>query len=147
MEIDRFEKFYQHNLGALKSIQVLKTKNMEKYGLTGTHTICLRVLYDHSGGLTKSEITALCEIDKAQITRIVNDLLKKEYVYADGPNKAYNKRFFLTEKGRTITDEINDKVRQINTFVSKDIPNEDIESFYRVFGCINEKLKIAEDKF
>ena len=147
MEIDRFERFNQHYLGALKSIQSLKVKHMEKYGLTGTHTMCLRHLCENGNGLTKGEIASLCDIDKAQITRIVNELIKKEYVTSDTSQRAYNRRFFLTDMGRKITDEINEKIIEINTFVSGDISDEDIEHFYKIFGRINKNLKIAETKF
>ncbi len=147
LEIDRFERFSHNVIGAIKSLQALKVKHMEKYGLSGTHTICLRLLCDNEEGLTKGEISSRCEIDKAQITRIVNELLSKGYVHADNSQRAYNRKFFLTEKGRRMTDEINAKVKQINTYVSEDISDEDIERFYDVFERINEKLRMAETKF
>ena len=120
---------------------------MAKYGLSGTHTICLRQLFENPQGLTKSEIADFCDIDKAQITRIVGELIEKEYVSADASKKAYNRKFFLTEKGKNITNEINDIVVAINRYVSEDIPMEEIKRFYATFEVINEKLKHSEEDF
>ncbi len=145
MEGDSFERFGQMVSGASKSLQRLKSRQMSKYGLTGTHTICLRQLYENPLGLTKSEIADNCDIDKAQITRIVKELMEKQYVCADTTKKAYNRKFFLTEQGRNITDEINDIVDSIVRYVNMEIPKEDIEQFYSVFEQINEKLKKSED--
>lgn len=130
---------------ASKSLQRLKSKYMSKYGLTGTHTICLRQLYDNPLGLTKSEIAENCDIDKAQITRIVNDLIENDYVCADTTKKAYNRKFFLTEKGKIITDEINGIVDAIVKYVNVEIPKSDLEKFYSVFEQINQKLKKSEE--
>ena len=120
---------------------------MSKYGLSGTHTICLRQLYENPTGLTKSEIADFCEIDKAQITRIMGELIDKEYVSADASKKAYNRKFFLTDKGKKITHEINDMVVAINQYVSSDIPADDIGHFYSVFETINKKLKDYDENF
>ena len=118
---------------------------MSRYGLSGTHTICLRQLYENEAGLTKSEIADCCDIDKAQITRIVGELMEKGYVSADETRKAYNRKFFLTEDGKRITNEINEVVVIINRYVSEDIPMEDIKHFYATFEFINGKLKDYEE--
>lgn len=147
MTKDRFELFNQMVTGASKTLQRLKIKNMEKYGLTGAHTIFLRLLYENPKGLTKSEMAENCDVDKAQITRIVNDLIEREYVRADGPERAYKKRFILTEAGQKVVDEINKLVLDINEYVSGGLERSDIEGFYRVFETINRRLKDAEEVF
>ena len=130
-----------------KTINRMKSRYMSRYGLSGTHTICLRQLFDNQSGLTKSEIADCCDIDKAQITRIIGELMEKGYVGADTSKKAYNRKFFLTENGKKITNEINEVVVAINRYVSTDIPIEDIKRFYATFEIINEKLKDYEEDF
>ena len=120
---------------------------MEKYGLASTHTICLRLLYDNSCGLTKKEISDNCDMDKSQISRIVSDLINKGYVSSDTSGKTYNHRFFLSEEGKRITEEINSIVLQVNSFVSGSISDDDIEKFYSVFETINQGLRCAEEIF
>ena len=147
MKGENFERFGQKLSEASKSLHRLKTKYMSKYGLTSTHTSCLRQLYINRDGLTKSEIADNCEIDKAQITRIVSELIAKGYASSDDSSKAYNRKFFLTERGIEITEEINGIVIRIVDFVSGDIPNDDIERFYAIFERINNKLKDSEEYF
>ena len=147
MERDRYELFHQMISNASKTINRLKTKYMSRYGLSGTHTICLRHLYENPEGLTKSEISDYCDIDKAQITRIIGELIEKECVSSDESKKTYNRKFFLTEKGKNITNDINNMVISINHYVSADIPVEDIRHFYSVFEKINDKLKNSEEEF
>ena len=144
---DNFERFAQMLSNASKSIFRLKSKCMSKYGLSSTHTLCLRSLYENSEGMTKSEIAECCYIDKAQITRIMSELVQNDYVTADTSRRAYNRKFFLTEKGLKITEEINQTVEAVVEYVNKDIPKEDIEHFYAVFEAINKKLKSSEEYF
>jgi DNA-binding MarR family transcriptional regulator len=132
---------------ASKTINRLKGKYMSRYGLSGTHTICLRQLFENEAGLTKSEIADCCDIDKAQITRVVNELITKGYAVSDESKRAYNRKFFLTEKGRAIAEEINGIVLRVVEFVSGDIPTAEIESFYAIFERINNKLKDSEEYF
>ena len=108
MEKDRFELFNQKIVSAQKSIQRIKGKHMEKYGLASTHTICLRLLYDNPCGLTKKEISDNCDMDKSQISRIVSELTGKGYAISDNTGKTYNHRFFLTDEGRRIKTTIGD---------------------------------------
>ena len=143
---DNFEHFAQMLSTASKSIFRLKSKCMSKYGLSSTHTLCLRSLYENSEGLTKSEIADNCQIDKAQITRIMGELVEKDYVSSDS-RKTYNCKFFLTESGMQITEEINETVDAIVKYVNSEIPKEDIEHFYSVFEAINKKLKSSEEYF
>ena len=143
---DNFERFAQMLSTASKSIFRLKSKCMSKYGLSSTHTLCLRSLYENSEGLTKSEIADNCQIDKAQITRIMGELVEKDYVKSD-TRKTYNCKFFLTEIGVKITEEINETVDAIVKYVNSEIPKEDIEHFYSVFEAINKKLKSSEEYF
>ena len=144
---DNFERFAQMLSTASKSIFRLKSRCMSKYGLSSTHTLCLRSLYENAGGMTKSEISDYCDIDKAQITRIMGELVDKGYVVADKSMRAYNRKFLLTEEGLAITEEINGTVETVVKYVNQDIPKEDIEHFYAVFEAINEKLKSSEEYF
>ena len=147
MAVDSFERFGLMLSNASKSLYRLKSRCMAKYGLSSTHTVCLRKLYENSEGLTKSEIADSCDIDKAQITRIMGELIEKNYVVDDSSKKTYNRKFFLTELGRKITDEINGTVEDVVRYVNENIPKEDVEHFYTVFGTINEKLKDSEEYF
>ena len=146
MEQDRFDEFYYHASCALKSIQKLKNKAMIPIGLASAHTMCLRHLYAAPDGLTRTRLVHLCDIDKAQVSRIINELCARGYVIeTDDESINYKKRLKLTPMGKDIAEEINVLVLKVNTYVSKDFTEEEITTFYRVFDVICERLKESED--
>jgi len=145
LEQDRFDRFNHLTSCAIKSIQKLKVMGMLPFGLTGAHTMCLRHLYNFPDGLTRTKLVRLCDIDKAQVSRIINDLCSKGYVIeTENDNINYRKRLKLTPLGKDTTEEINRKVLRVNEFVSADIPDEQLEVFYETLNIICENLKSAE---
>ena len=145
MEQDRFDRFNLLTSGAIKSIQKLKVMGMLPFGLTGAHTMCLRHLYNYPDGITRTKLVRLCDIDKAQVSRIINDLCSKGYVIeTENDNINYRKRLKLTPMGKDTTEEINRKVLRVNEFVSADIPEEQLAIFYETLNTICENLKAAE---
>ena len=146
MEQDRFDNFYYHASCALKSIQKLKNKAMIPIGLASAHTMCLRHLYAAPDGLTRIRLVHLCDIDKAQVSRIINELCARGYVIeTEDESINYKKRLKLTPMGKDIAEEINALVLKINTYVSRDFTDEEVDVFYRVFDVICERLKESED--
>ena len=145
MEKDRFDQFSHYTSCATKSINKLKIMGMIPFGLTGAHTMCLRHLYNSPDGLTRTKLVRLCDIDKAQVSRIINDLCAKGYVIeTENENINYRKRLKLTPMGKDTTEEINRKILRVNDFVSGDIPEEQLKNFYQTLDQICEKLKLAE---
>lgn len=140
-----FETFNGMIGSAMKSIEKIKNRGMSEYGLTGTHTICMRRLFEEPAGLTRTQLANRCGVDRAQITRVIGELLSKEYVIEIGEGSHYRKKCVLTEKGREITNEINDLVDRVLFHVSGQIPQERLAVFYETLYEICENLKSAED--
>lgn len=144
MEQDRLDEFMTLIVGASRCVTKLKSRYMSRYGLGSTHTMCIRKLYSSKAGLTRTQISDSCELDKAQVSRIIGELAEKDFV-SEGPGSSnYKRRVVLTAEGKRIAEEINDIVLQINTYVSEEIPDEEIEIFYKVFERIYNNLKTAE---
>ena len=144
MKQDRFLRFSTLLNETQKSLARLKFLQMETYGLGSAHTVCIRILQNNPNGVTKSELTKLCCVDKAQISRVVGDLLEKKYVSVSTPERNYRQKYALTEDGRRVADEIAQKTLEINQFVSQNIPEEQIDSFYKTFDIICQRLNSAE---
>ena len=140
-----FESFNGLVGNAMKSLEKLKSKGMEEYGLSGTYTLCLRQLYATPEGMTRTQLAHMCGVDRAQITRVIGELIAKELVLESEGASNYRKKCVLTEKGREVTAEINTLVARINRFVSGDIPQERLEIFYETLNEICENLKKAEE--
>ena len=146
LETDRFNRFCSLLCGATKSIQKLKSKYMTHYGLTSAHTMCIRYLDASIDGLTRMELAEMCDIDKAQISRTVNELCAKGYLTeTESENNNYRKRLKLTPMGKDTADEINKAIKEIHAFVSKDLDEEQLMTFYTTFDLICTRLKQAEE--
>ena len=140
-----FEAFNGLIGNASKSLEKLKAKGMGEYGLSGTYTLCLRQLYTAPQGMTRTQLSHRCGVDRAQITRVIGELIEKELVAELGNGANYRKKCVLSDKGREVTTSINDLVTKINTFVSGNIPKERLELFYETLTEICENLKKAEE--
>ena len=140
-----FETFSNLLNTTTKSLDKLKSKGMEEYGLSGTHTLCMRQLYDFPDGLTRAELSQRLGVDRAQMTRVISQLIDKGFVVQTEHSSVYRRKCVLTEKGVSATAEINQLVAKINEFVSGDIPPERLQIFYETFSAICENLKKSEE--
>lgn len=140
-----FEAFNALLGNTLKSLEHLKAKGMGEFGLSGMHTLCVRNLYENPEGLTRTELSRRCGVDRAQITRVIGELLAKGVVFEKGGSSNYRKKCLLTEEGRRTAGEIDDLIQRINTFVSGDIEPERLRIFYETLHEICRNLKQAEE--
>ena len=140
-----FESFNGLIGNASKSLEKLKAKGMGEYGLSGTYTLCLRQLYASPDGMTRTQLAHSCGVDRAQITRVIGELIEKELVIELGSGANYRKKCVLSDKGQSLTADINTLVTKINAFVSGNIPTERLNIFYETLNEICENLKKAEE--
>ena len=147
MDKDRFILFSTLLNDAQKSIARIKQKKMDQYGLGSSHTICMCFLAECPEGVTKTELAKLCAVDKAQISRVVADILEKNYVRISNPECNYRQKYVLTEQGAIVAAEMKQIILDINNFVSHNITNEQIDNFYETLKTICGNLKKAEKNF
>ena len=140
-----FEAFSALLGATMKSLEHLKSKAMGEYGLSGMHTLCLQKLYEVPEGLTRTELSRRCGVDRAQITRVIGELLDKGVAFEVGGSSNYRKKCALTEEGRAIAAQIDVLIKRINSFVSGDIEPERLKNFYETLREICQNLKQAED--
>ncbi len=130
---------------ANKSLDRLKLKGMGKYGLAGIHLLCMRQLYNSEEGLTRAELASRLSVDRAQVTRIIGELLLDGFATESAKGTRYRKKCNLTEKGIAAIEDANERVDRIVKFINKDIPPQELEAFYRTLEEICTKLKTAEE--
>ena len=130
---------------ANKSLDKLKLKGMEKYGLAGIHLLCMRQLYNAPKGLTRAELTNRLSVDRAQVTRIIGELLADGFAAEVGNSSGYRKKCVLTEKGIEAIEDANARVDKIVSFVNQDIDPTQLKNFYATLHEICDRLKAAED--
>lgn len=140
---NRFETFITTMNQINRSIQIIKNREMGKYGLKGTHVMCLYQLKQHVEGLTATELATLCGEDKAAISRSLAKIESKgmiSFTDVEG-RKRYRTVITLTEQGRNVCDQISQKIDELLQTYSNGISDEDREVFYRVFTVIADNLQ------
>ena len=120
---------------------------MRDYGLGSAHTICMRILSENTKGLTQNEISKKSDVDKAQTSRVLGELVDKGYVFATDTDKIYNKIYRLTDVGMVIAKDIDRRVTEICNYVSGDIPDADMEAFYITLEKISNRILASEKVF
>ncbi len=142
MERDLFDLFAARFGTVNKSLQKVIHREMDVYGLGSAHTICLRQLHKHADGLTQNELSKYCCVDKAQISRVINDLVAKDYVEIGEGAKAYNRRFHLSENGADIAAKINGRIDALLEFVCSKLSEEEISGFFETLDKLDAKFSL-----
>ena len=132
MRSNRFEIFSTSVGQLVKSVTALKSRKMAKYGLKGTGALCLCQILESESGLTATELRRLGEIDKAQVSRCMNELSDKGLVYLDEQEgRKYKQKYRLTSYGDMVARDVQKTVDLLQGAVRKGISQEELEAFYR----------------
>lgn len=95
--VSRFEQFSSVISTIYRHIQIIERNEMEKLGLKGVFVQYLELLHRHPEGITSAQICEICILDKAAVSRTVNEMESKGLVYREGTS--YRARIKLTEEG------------------------------------------------
>lgn len=142
MQEDRFELFDVSVSLICKSIQKIKSEKMLSYGLKGSHVLFMVQLGKKEEGLTPSELSEAGHMDKAQISRVVAELMQKGFITKNSTRQGqkYKNRLTLTETGKKVVKELNEFIAKSLNYVSGSIPKADLDIFYRTLFTISDNL-------
>ena len=142
MQGNRFEIFFPAILQLAKTVQHLKSRKMSEYGLKGTNALCLcHILDSKDEGLTATELARVCDIDKAQVSRCMAELVEKNYIYRhDVEGRRYKQKYRLTEAGRVVAEDIDNTAKRVQKTLRKGLGAEDLDHFYRTLNKICENF-------
>lgn len=138
LEQERFEDFSSLISSIHGSIQKLKTRYTAQLGLKAVHVFWIYLLRAHPEGMSAAELASAGQSNRSLVSREIDDLFKKGIVYTQdgGDKRRYGWKLMLTDKGRELADIISAAVADIQDTVSRNIPREDLESFYRVLKTL-----------
>lgn len=140
MKNNRYEIFSSAISQLLKAMQLLKSRKMAQYGLKGTTCMCMIQILRSENGLTAGELAEQGEIDKAQVSRCVSELIEQGYIFRDERDgRRYKQKYRLTECGREVAEDVNRHLYDVQECINKGISEEDLAAFYRVLDafCAN----------
>lgn len=149
MSENRFEVFSTFIARINKSLQKIKAKAMEPFGLKSSHVMCLFFLQQSESGLTIAEISELSELDKGAVSRAMSELQKLGYVSRPGAedSKKYRVKLSLTETGHALSEKMNliidDSVKKAGLGLSE----ENRRVFYSGLALICSNLQALAESY
>ena len=148
MESERFVPFVLYTERISKNIKRLADAKMEPYGIRSAQIMCILQLAKSEEGLSSAELSRVCGVDKAFVSRITSELMEKNYISRDiGPKQGkYKTKFLLTDEGVKIYNVMNDIINQFIQKTSKNTPVKKLETFYEVLNSIDTELDKITNK-
>lgn len=141
MSDERFVKFTALILDINRSIQRIKSEEMEEFALNCVHVNILFQLDRNKGGLSQAELVKLCGEDKAYISRSVASLVERGIVtVGEGGSKKYNAVVKLTECGADLAARTVDKAVRAVKAGSAGLTDADRDVFYKCLERVAENL-------
>lgn len=147
MSKNRFELFSTSVAYLVKALQFLKNRKMSEYDLKGSTCLCLCQIYENEQGLTALDLVQMGDIDKAQVSRCMSELMRKGLVYREEcRGRKYKQKYLLTEQGRMAARDIFDTTTRIQEITEYGIAQEELATFYRVLDRMCENLGDLKDR-
>jgi DNA-binding MarR family transcriptional regulator len=140
-----------------RNIQRLKSKSMKLYGLGSSDMACIMTLKQNPDGLTSTELSRECHVDKALVSRTVKKLLEMNIIAYETPRLpkfsaedkkkgilrrgAYRIRLKLTEQGNDMVDNLYDIAAKAAAYATDDIDAAEMNKFIQTLTAINERFR------
>ena len=142
LEQERFEEFSALISSVHGNIQKLKTRYTTQLDLKAVHVFWLYLLRAHPEGMSASELAAAGQSNRSLVSREIDELFDKGIIFTqdNGDKRRYGWKLMLTDKGRQLADAISAVVTDIQNTVSRDIPEEDLITFYRTLRTLADGL-------
>jgi DNA-binding MarR family transcriptional regulator len=140
---DRFESFALTIAELNRSVQRIKPQEMARFGLKGSHTMCLYTLGKHPEGLTSAQLAALCKEDKAAISRTLAQLEERKLVRVQQQNGKieYRALLFLTQDGHSVVEQMSQAVEAALQAGGAGLTDWERQTFYQALARIDANLK------
>lgn len=132
--IHRFEEFTSNISLAYKYIIKIKACEMSEFGLKAANVTCLFFLGKYEDGLNAGELCELCMEDKAGVSKSLAFLKEKGYVEQKDEGKKYRSKYVITQSGKKVYAEIEEKIDRIVKKVGEGIDDEERKVFYRTLS-------------
>lgn len=140
---NRFEIFSTSVTHLVKTLQMLKSRKMAQYDLKGTTCLCLCQILASESGLTASELSAKGDIDKAQVSRCMTELIEKGFAYREERSgRRYKQKYLLTDTGRVAARDIVKTTNCIQDIAENGLSDEELATFYRVLDQMCENFEM-----
>lgn len=145
--VSRFEQFSASIACIYRCVQKIERVEMAKYGLKGPHAQCLLAMRHNPDGITAGQLCALCDKDKAAISRTVAELEREGLVerWMKGGIR-YRAQLKLTEQGEAAAAQVEQQVKLAVEKAGEGMSDAQRVTFYQVLDLIADNLMTICEK-
>ena len=144
--VDRFAQFVAGISCINRCIQKIERDVMVHYGLKGPHAQYLIAMSRYPDGVTATQLTSLCEKDKAAVSRAVSELEKSGLLHRASEGNSYRAMLTLTAQGKTAAEQLIHQAEIAVEQAGHGLTDETRATFYSAFNLIASNLqRISED--
>jgi len=139
---ERYDIFTSLITNINRTIQKIKSVEMEKLGLKGKQVQIIFHLYNKIDGLSITKLSMFCDEDKAAVSRVVKELEGQGYVFVEnGGKQKYRNPIKLTESGKEIGKYVVEQIEQLLEMAGEGIQENDRKILYDNLSKINLNLQ------
>ena len=139
---NRFEQFTTAISQINKSVQRIKSAEVNSYGLKANHVMILFQLKKNPAGLTPSQLCENCEVDKAAISRSLKELTGKGFVReAESDGRKYRIPLVLTASGTDAAQHIEKAIHSAVEIGGAGLTDRQRAEFYHSLLLIAKNLE------
>ena len=146
MEVLRSEKFISLISGVYRHISRLKSVFAPEMGIKSVHVFWLYQLRLCKDGMTSAELAAASMVDRALVSRELEELKRAGLVVADGDGRGYGVVLRLTAEGEAVADRIIETVGDLQCRLDVGISEEELSSFYGTLEKLYNNFETIKDE-
>lgn len=139
--VNRYEAFLAAISCIHRSIQRLERVEMAQYGLQAVHAQYLIVLQHYPNGITLTDLAAVCEKDKAALSRRIPELIACGLVRRADISTGHRAPLLLTEKGRQAAAQLMQAAELAVDQAGQGLTVDQRESYFSALSCIAANLQ------
>ena len=124
-----------------KCINKIKSIKISEFGIRAAHFNCMMHIDLSSDGLTPTELSRDCGVDKAFVSRTTADLIKGGFIQTNqkfNDGRKYRNKYILTEKGKEVIKETKAMLEKYFAEISDKISEYEMKCFLRVMMAMSE---------
>lgn len=138
--LSRFEQFTFVISGIYRSIQKIEREEMDKYGLKGGYAQYLVAMARYPEGLTAAQLCEICDLDKAAVSRSLNEMEQRGLLVRDSTAGAYRAKLYLTAAGQDAAAYVRKKACIAVETAGRDLSDRDRMVLYGALESIADRL-------
>ena len=125
-----------------KAVDKYLDESFKELGLTKLEGVYLATLFEKDG-VSLIDLTNNVHMDKANTTRVINVLEKKDYVFRKTDEKDSRKfKIFITEKAKKLKNCVVSKTEEFNKIAYNGLTKNEIDAFKLTLSKILSNLNL-----